>query len=329
MEQELDCRYSYQQAVVRCSVSGDPCHVLHCHRGLDSDGGVLHAKRWLHREQNSAWGQRRPVPADFNGFNLTLCPKAATTLWAPAVRPHKLLRHLPHFLSSVQQTWGNSFGWTREEQYDLFPWFWARLVQRQELGYGTGNHSLGGVHLIFVSDIHNQIEFRCSARTLWGSWAGGRSMLFLLWPWWRWRWRTGECEGGNFGHLWREAKHCLQLLSLPFCVLFGFSLCDDDYHQLVRLWTCQHRKCLQRELVYLLGQDGLLLGVCIVVPVADGGTTLLPHSSVPGLIIDTIFLTQQDLLEPGPSDWCFSPPSWITFRRHLKLAFSFWNLKRN
>lgn len=47
-----------------------------------------------------------------------------------------------------------------------------------------------------------------------------------------------------------------------------------------QLRECLHRDLLQRELVHLLGQDGLLLGVRAAVPVDAGGAPLLSHPAV-------------------------------------------------
>lgn len=195
--------------MVCLSGPGDTHHVLHCHWRLDFDGSVLYTERWLHGKQNSPGGKWRPMSAYFTGSHLTLCPRSTATLRVTAVRSHKLLCHISHVLSSVQQTCRSSSRWTWEEHYDLCAWLWSGPVQRRKLGYWTGYHALVCVHLIFMFDIDDKIKFWCSAGTICSSGTRSGSVLLLLQSLWRGHWRAEEYERGTGGYLWREERHRL------------------------------------------------------------------------------------------------------------------------
>lgn len=147
-------------------------------------------------------------------------------------------------------------------------------------------------------DIDDKVKFRCSAGPVHSSRAGSSSVLLLLRLWRRGRWREAEYERGPTGHLWWEEKHRLQLCLFPLHVLLGFPLCDDDRHQLVQLWKCQHWDLLQRELVHLLGQDGFLLDMCSPVPGYAHCPPLSTFSAVLRVRIWAISLVLQQKVMP-------------------------------
>ncbi|XP_011847603.1 PREDICTED: serine incorporator 5 [Mandrillus leucophaeus] len=115
-----------------------------------------------------------------------------------------------------------------------------------------------------------------------------------------------------------QGRYAAPELEIARCC-FCFSPGGEVSAKLI-LRKCQHRELLQRELVHLLGQDGLLLDMRAVVPVYAGRSPLLPHpgvlcvmiSAVPWACGPTAWKVPSFEQCPGglSRDWC-PVPEWV------------------